>query len=214
MKKNLVRRGAILALAAVMTMGLSASVFAADKPMGNADTTNEKSDTTEVEGQVVDTAPGDPSYVITIPEKIDFGTLKQPTTNTDSFKTVEFTVTAEDFNNIASGSAVAVLVKDSADTASTDNAWNGEFAIKQNGNELKYSVLNPAGTDLNDTRKGYEHGLLFSAFAVEGSVQGTAKLNQKQLYGKDLKGADKSWVGIYKGTMDFYAKVVSAADYQ
>lgn len=212
MKKKMISRILTIALAGAMVFASASAVFGANKPMDNGSAANEKSGSTKVEGIVETASPGDPSYVITIPEKIDFGTLRQPATDTDSFKDIPFVVTASEFSNIPQGSAVAVLVRDAKD-AQTNNEWSGKFAIEKDGNELVYTVLNQSGTDLSTLKLDYANGILFNAFAAEGDANGTARLNQKQLYGKDLNGADSSWVGTYEGTMNFYAKVVSMADY-
>ncbi|MCD8364926.1 MAG: hypothetical protein LUC83_03780 [Clostridiales bacterium] len=210
-KSSLWKRGTGLLLAGVLACGAPATVFAS-QTLGDAQTENEQTGSTEVEGEVKSSSPGDPSYVITIPAKIDFGTLRQPSTDTDSFKDVSFTVTASDFYNIASGSAVAVLLKDSNDV-NTGGSWSGEFAITKDTCSLEYSILNSAGTSVAESTLTYDHGLLFAVYANEGKVAGTARLNQRQLYGKDLKDTDSDYVGTYTGTIDFYAKVVSLAEY-
>ena len=57
--------------------------------------TNENPDSsTEVTARIEGTQPGDVSYVITIPDMVDFGTLTQPQTDTQSNKYLNFDVTA------------------------------------------------------------------------------------------------------------------------
>lgn len=57
--------------------------------------TNENPDSsTEVTARIEGTQPGDVSYVITIPDVVDFGTLAQPQTDTQSNKYLNFDVTA------------------------------------------------------------------------------------------------------------------------
>ena len=57
--------------------------------------TNENPDSsTEVTARIEGTQPGDVSYVITIPDMVDFGTLAQPQTDTQSNKYLNFDVTA------------------------------------------------------------------------------------------------------------------------
>ena len=53
--------------------------------------TNENPDSsTEVTARIEGTQPGDVSYVITIPDMVDFGTLTQPQTDTQSNKYLNF----------------------------------------------------------------------------------------------------------------------------
>lgn len=94
--------------------------------------TNENPDgSTEITARIEGAGPGDVSYVITIPDKVDFGTLTQPETETDSYKYIGFIVVATQLN--FEKGAVSVYVKDSA-------AADGQFYIKQKDVENPFTI--------------------------------------------------------------------------
>ncbi len=205
-------------LAAVLILGMQSTVFAS--------TTTDLSETSQ-SGNVTVTGtveePASPTYVITIPASIDFGTLEAPDTDEDDYKSVTFDVTASSFANFSSGTGVAVLVKDSNDEKNNVGDWGAKFYItNEDSISLEYSILDPDGDDISAGDLTRESGLLyyvFDAASVTGSsdssmtVTGTAMLNQRQLYGLDLEDEDSAYLGDYEGTLNFYVRVVYMSDY-
>ena len=70
----------ILALSMAVATMVTASTAAFAAELTLSSTTGN----TEVTANIQD--PGAVNYIITIPDKVDFGTLTQPETDTDSFK--------------------------------------------------------------------------------------------------------------------------------
>lgn len=165
------------------------------------------SGSTEVTGVVSNQNPGGVSYVIAIPDKVDFGTLQQPGDNKDAYnKSITFDVSATEINNLTQGQ-IAVLMKDG--TGDDNNAFriHGKDAANT-GKSLVYSVLDANGSDI---QKGnlYTNGYLFSTFKTAGNkVTGTLSLAQNQLYMQDLT----QWAGNYSGSINFYSAVVTMGD--
>ena len=165
--------------------------------------------TTTVEADIVDDSSGDVSYIISIPEKIDFGTLTMPEDDSVAHpKTVGFEVSAVEISGLDTAtSRIAVLLKDAA--------AKGTFQITgvrgtNNEKVLTYSVLNSAGIDIT-TGTEYANGYAMAAFSAAGqTVAGSLSLEQNQLL------ADKevaNWAGDYLGTINFYTTIANLADY-
>ena len=157
--------------------------------------------------------PGDVSYIITIPDHVDFGTLIQPETETDSYKFCELNVEATQLNNLAKNQKVAVYIKDSS-------SGDGRFLLTQQGasdpfyipydiydhtvNDQTVSSAIPVNRSANSKAQGY---LLYD-FGSEsaGKVQtAVLALNQKELYKKDLSVI----AGNYSGTITFYSELIT-----
>ena len=218
-KSSLIRRGVGLVMAGSLIFGMQSMVFATDTNL----TDSSQSGDTDVTGEVEVSSEVSPSYIITIPEKIDFGTLTSPDADEDDYKEVSFDVTAGSFVNFSDNTGVAVLVKDSEDEKDVNGDWTAGFYIRNESSySLEYDILDPSGDDISAGDLTYENGLLYHVFgaaavATSGTgsvtVTGTAQLNQRQLYGYDLADADSDRTGTYDGTLNFYAKVVSLSDY-
>lgn len=218
--KGLVRKSASLLLAGALLFGMQSIAFASSTT--DLSESNQSGDTT-VMGEVVESTTGSPTYVITIPANIDFGTLTAPDTDEDDYKSVTFDVTASSFVNFSDGTGVAVFVKDSTDEKNNVGDWNAKFYItNENSKSLEYSILNPSSEDISSGNLTFESGLLYYVFGATSvatnssgslTVTGTAKLNQSQLYGLDLEDEDSDYLGTYEGTLNFYAKVVDISDY-
>lgn len=162
---------------------------------------------TAVTGKVEETDVGDVTYTISIPEKIDFGTLQQPEDQEEAhICQKQMTIKAEYVDGLQEGTRVAVLVKDSAETEdSTDFKIVGQD-LTNSGQKLVYTIENAAvpGTLINQGTR-YPNGYLVSTFKEVGdSTTLDLKLDQNQLYGKYLP----QWAGNYKGTLNFYSTVV------
>ena len=192
----------ILALSmAVATMvTVSTAAFAAEL------TPSSTTGNTEVTANIQD--PGAVNYIITIPDKVDFGTLTQPETDTDSFKDVKFTVTATKIENLSDNNRVAVAVKDKDATVDDD-----QFYITQKtspNTKLMYLVYDTdtIGESDNHLAEGVmgNDGYDLAYFKNQGqSATGTIRLNQKQLYGKDIAEI----AGDYSGTMVFTSSILT-----
>lgn len=193
-----------LLITAMLVMGFTVSAFATD--LTSADPAGDTSVEAEIQGE--DT--GEVSYIISIPEKIDFGTLTMPESDTESHaKTVDFEVSAVEINGLdKSTSRVVVLMSDAA-------AELGKFQITgvsgtNNDKVLEYSVLNSAGIDLT-SGKAYDNGYAFAAFYAAGqSISGKLSLEQNQLL-EDTEIAN--WAGDYLGTINFYTTIASIGSY-
>lgn len=165
---------------------------------------------TAVEADILDEDIGAVSYIISIPEKIDFGTLQMPSdTSEPHVKTVGFQVSAVEIDGLdTTTSRIAVLMKNAV--ATTDTFQIQGNSETNNDKILRYTVLNAAGNDITTGVK-YTNGYAFAAFSAIGqSVNGTLSLEQNQLC-EDTNLAN--WVGDYLGTINFYTAIASIADY-
>jgi len=188
----------------------SSPVSASDAANGNTVTDALPAGDTTVTGKVEDAEHGDVTYIISIPDKVDFGTLSQPESNAASPVERTAAISASEINGLNTGtSRVAVLLKDSA-------ADGGFKLIGQDsansGKELEYSIYTVAGnTETNVTSQNkYPNGYLIVLFQETGNkIDLKLKLDQNQLYGQELSG----WVGNYKGTLNFYSTVGSIGSF-
>lgn len=183
--------------------------------LDNALEENQEADTS-VEATVSDQTPGSPTYVIRIPSVIDFGLLKAPATDTNSFKDIPFAVELVSISGVERGSAVCVLVRDGKTPPGLQRPTS-DFTLNKANLELVYSVFNgsadpDSGTNLFERGRWYENGYLFGLFdhnEIPGSsLPGALRLNQRALFGKDLS----EYSGNYSGTMHFYSKIGNRDD--
>lgn len=195
---------------AMAIVSVTASVF--------ADTTlTDKSNTgsSEVSAKIAgDDEPGNVSYMITIPEKIDFGTLTQPSDDSaDHYKDVEFNVMATQVNGFENHSDwyVRVKVKDQNYKFEEDERFfitqkTVSYPDSSNGNnKFEYGVY--LGEDnIADRNRKDENGINLAFFRKAGDQANVKiRLNQNQLYGCDLK----SIAGDYSGSLVFHSSIVS-----
>ena len=204
MKKGKFKKlGAGLCVAALV-VGTPTFVFATGTEKELNDST--PSGNTSVTAQVSTRPdPNDPVYVIAIPQKVDFGTLQQPATDSNSYKKTDITVKCIEANNIPNDKWIAVLVKDSRATSSAD-----PFRLVKDNAEnitLDYEML--VGDNSILEQPWYTNGYLFNAFKNPGDVAtNTLRLNQKQLYGKNMA----TYAGTYTGNLTFYTRLASFDD--
>lgn len=194
-----------------LALMMAAALFAAVLPVSATELTNvNQAGDTAVEADIMGEDTGDVTYIIAIPEKIDFGTLVMPE-NADSAtaKTVGFTVSAVEIKGLDTNtSRVAVLMKDA-------DAAMGTFQIRgintTNATKvLNYNVLNSQGTDLT-TGKSYPNGYAFAAFSEAGqAVNGTLSLDQKQLLDDPVVA---NWAGNYLGSINFYTAIAEISSF-
>lgn len=183
------------ALVATTVTAVSAAELTNLNPDGQTEVT------AHISGEV-----GEVNYIITIPDKIDFGELVQPSEDVNSYKDMNFTVKATEMN-IDEGSYVSVYVKDQNATVDAP-----EFNIVQKTTPytaFEYDVYDEAtiGEDtlsFTDSATMTENGYHLASFSSAGQeLVGSLRINQKQLYGKDLA----TIAGDYSGYMIFHSAI-------
>ena len=154
-------------------------------------------------------ASGEISYVITIPDKVDFGTLTPPETDTDSFKDVPYEVTAVNIEGLSEDQYVLIRLKDK-DATEEDS----QFYLTQKtspNTKFIYDVYNISPIEnhyspLASVSMTEPNGYFLVAFDKIGAkTTGTLRFNQKQLYGKDISEI----AGDYSGTMVFTSSILT-----
>lgn len=169
------------------------------------------SNSTEVKANIVD--PGYVSYVITIPETADFGTLTQPdSTDTDHYTFFGFEVEATELN-IKGNQGVTVYMKGSS---ADDNQFyiisqkveSDPFTIAYDVydttvNEGNIGSYNPINTTKTPGTYGY-HLCTFLAGSTGETQEVTLALNQNALYGQTLSDI----AGDYSGTIEFHSGLI------
>lgn len=165
---------------------------------------------TEVKANIVD--PGSVSYVITIPDTADFGTLTQPdSTDTDHYTFYGFEVEATELN-IKSNQGVSVYMKDiSAD----DNQFYISQKVESDPFTIAYDIYDttvneenigsyePINTTTTPGAYGY-HLCTFFAGSTGETQDVTLSLNQNVLYGETLSNI----AGDYSGTITFHSALI------
>ena len=192
----------ILALSMAVATMVTASTAAFAAELTLSSTTGN----TEVTANIQ--ASGEISYVITIPDKVDFGTLTPPETDTDSFKDVPYEVTAVNIEGLSENQYVLVRIKDKDATEE-----DGKFYLTQKtspNTKLTYDMYDrktivDSDIPLNKGRMVNPDGYYLGDFQNTGdSKTGTLRLNQKQLYGKDIAEI----AGDYSGTIVFTSSII------
>lgn len=160
--------------------------------------------------------PGNVSYIITIPDKLDFGTLTKPENDSeDHFKDVNFDVVATEINGLDEPNwYVRVKVKDSSYIMDEEE----RFFITQrtilypddsNGkNKFEYSFYTGTSADnpITNNRKD-EHGFNVAFFKTTGQkAECMLRLNQNQLCNYNIKEI----AGEYSGSVVFHSSIVNA----
>ncbi len=188
----------LLATAAVVSA--SAATLTNEDPNGD----------TEVTAKIEGSTPGEVSYVITIPDKVDFGTLEQPETDTDSYVYSDFEVEATELNMTSGAVSVYVQGYDEEDNQYylTQQSVGAPFEIPY---DIYTGIVNDSTltdqTAINPDGSPGVNGYHFTTFNhdAQGTVQdGTLVLNQRALYGQDLDAI----AGDYSDTMTFYSTIV------
>ena len=201
MKKSVMKKIMAGLCAAVMLTTCSMGVFAGQEGEIDLDPSEEskQSGKTEVTANV-EKNDNTPDYVIIIPQVVDFGTLKQPTTDANAYVSQDITVKCTKADGLAAGEGIAVLVKDS--TAASADA---PFIL--NGQNSECSLTYEMYNQNSNVRDGnwYDNGFLFITFTSAGQEHtNQLRLNLNQLYGKDIN----TWGGTYSGKLNFYTKIV------
>ena len=195
MKKKLV---AGVMATTMMASVMSTGVFAKDLDPSDE---NKKAGDTQVTATVGENE-NKASYVIQIPDTVDFGKIQQPETEGNVYSTHDITVSCIQADNLAAGNAIAVLVKDASAVESSD-----PFRLTHNANSecvLNYEIMNNNDESIQNGT-WYANGFLFNLFTGAGQeATDKLRLNRNQLYNKDLS----VWGGQYTGTLNFYTKIV------
>ena len=193
----------ILALSMAVAIMVTASTAAFAAELTLSSTTGN----TEVTANIQ--ASGEISYVITIPDKVDFGTLTPPETDTDSFKDVPYEVTAVNIEGLSEDQYVLIRLKDK-DATEEDS----QFYLTQKtspNTKFIYDVYNISPIEnhyspLASVSMTEPNGYFLVAFDKIGAkTTGTLRFNQKQLYGKDISEI----AGDYSGTMVFTSSILT-----
>ena len=153
-------------------------------------------------------ASGEISYVITIPDKVDFGTLTPPETDTDSFKDVPYEVTAVNIEGLSEDQYVLIRLKDK-DATEEDSQF---YLTQKTSPNTKFiydvydiSPIENYYSPLASVSMTEPNGYFLVAFNEIGAkTTGTLRFNQKQLYGKDISEI----AGDYSGTMVFTSSIL------
>lgn len=204
MKNKMMKRWMAGMCAVVLATVPTIGVVAADKEV--KDNAN---DTTKVTATVTDETSA-PKYVVSIPEKVDFGTLYIPESAAVNYKTTDITVKCVNATDLPSGSAVTVLVKDDDSTSESTT-----FKLRQNGTgsdkTLNYEMIRENGVNVATSDNWHDsYGFLYHAFTAAGqSLTNTLRLDQGQLHTKQ-----GDWLGAYSGNLTFYVKVANMGNVQ
>lgn len=167
---------------------------------------------TEVTAHITGSNPGDVSYVITIPDVVDFGELTQPA-NKDSndFKDVGFDVELTEVSGLdPDAQKISVYVRDDGASIAGDQ----EFYITNKVDSTKkfqYDLYDIPAENITETTGSVNantmsnaSGYYLTAFTTAGdSLNGTLRLNQIQLCDYSLAEI----VGEYSGHMVFFSTV-------
>lgn len=200
-----------IAMAAALAMSASLTVYAEGTKQL---TKNNPSDFTEVKAHI-DGSTGAVSYIIEIPEVVDFGNLTQPETNADSYISKPYDVTAIEIKGLAKDAQgnvtqqVSVYVKDESATTTNSNFYIANTDPAKDY-KLQYHVFDTTSISettppLSSVTMSSDKGYFLKAFTEQGQqVNGTLVLNQNQLFGKDLEAMS----GDYSGHMVFYSEIV------
>lgn len=155
--------------------------------------------------------PGSVSYVITIPETVDFGTLTQPDSiDADHYAIYRFEVEATELN-LKSNQGVTVYMKDAN---STDNQFYLEQQNTETPFKISYDVYDTTVTvdnintydPINTTAEPGTYGYHLCTFLydAQGSTQPVnLALNQNALYDQTLSDI----AGDYSGTITFHCSL-------
>lgn len=197
MKKKIA--AGLMAAAMIMT---ALPVCAAESEVTNVS----PSGATAVEADIAEADTGEVSYIVSIPDKIDFGTLEMPESDSEAHvKEVGFTVTVVELTGLPARNGLAVLMKDASAEMGTFQL-SGVSAANSD-KVLEYSVYNSNDADITEDATDYANGYLLAVFTEAGqSEEGTLSLEQNQLLSDPLI---ENWVGDYMGTINFYTTIGS-----
>ena len=166
-----------LFLCVLMPMTAQAVELTEGKPGGS----------TEVIASVIPNS-GDVTYIITVPDVVDFGTLTPPASDEDSYRDVTYTVVAEEVEGLDPDSQqITVYVKDQNATGN-----EREFYIVNKLNSdiaFSYNIYCAVGEENVNEASRVNNGDYFTAgyylysFTDQGqTMEGTLRINQRDLW--------------------------------
>lgn len=197
--KALVTVALAAAMVSASALSVSAGTLSNENPWGE----------TEVIARIDGNSSGEVTYTIIIPDVIDFGTLEQPQINEDQYKDVGFTVkTGNTVEGLTPSQYIMLYVRDK--TASVNGSNDFVIANKVDPTKtFKYDVYvdSALNININSNAMTSTRGYKFTNFTIANEeVQGTLRLNEHQLYGKDIS----ELVGEYSGYMIFFSQIEGA----
>lgn len=178
-------------------------------------------DEVEVTARILgENEPGEVSYIVSIPDKIDFGTLVKPADAGDSFVEIPYTVRAEKITGLDDADHQNWYVRIQVRDKTYEMDEQEQFYLSQTTasypevsigkHTLLYTIcLGDSNANVEDnTSFKNEHGFNIAFFHETGDeVTGKFRLNQHQLYGKDLN----EYAGEYSGSAVFHTSIVHSA---
>lgn len=197
------RRVLSLVIVGLMACTLFALPAIADDQQTQQLTDQTTSGNTEVDAKITDGA-GEVAYIVTIPEKIDFGTLVCPETDVDDNAIQKFIVKCEKMQGV---SKIDVSV---CNEGSVKGEANQIFYLTNMTNAScsfkpvydLYVGVNEGNKKIDVTQAMPANGFDYVAFSKEGQeVTGGVVLNQRQLF--SYKDNLASIAGSYSGNMVF-----------
>ena len=198
--KKIISIALAAAMAAVSAISVSAAQLTESNPNG----------LTQVIAHIDGIEPGEVSYIITIPDVVDFGTLTIPADDSQDYdRDVTYSVEATLIENLnPTTQTIAVYVKDQNASASERNFY---IANKENSDvKFSYDIYRASGEgNVNESTRVnngdfFTKGYYLTGFKNEGdTITGTLRFHQKQLYGLNI--ADIA--GDYSGYMVFFSAI-------
>lgn len=167
-----------------------------DQELTNQNTSGQ----TEVDAEIKD-GSGEVAYIVTVPVKIDFGTLVCPDTDVDSNKIIPYDVTCVQMLGVRN---VKVSV---CNLGAKEGATNQIFYLTNDDNwtssfKPTYDVYVTRDNKIDTSGAMPKNGFDYTIFTAEGeSVKSGVVLNQRQLF--PYKDNLKSIAGNYIGNLVF-----------
>ena len=198
--KRIITLALAVLLAAMSVVSVSAAQLTESNSNGN----------TEVIANIQGANPGDVTYIITIRDVVDFGTLTVPADDSQDYnRDVTYTVEATEIEGLdTTTQTISVYVKAQGSSAD-DRAF--QIANKANSRiEFDYDIYRAVGDDnVNEATRVnngdfFTNGYYLTSFNAEGQIlEGTLRFHQKQLYGLNI--ADIA--GDYSGYMVLFSAI-------
>ena len=201
------KKFAAIALAAAVATASSFSAYAVQEL-----TETNQSGQTEVKAKIQGSVPAGVSYIIEIPDVIDFGTLTYPENNENSYVLQDFTITAREINGLTGSQMVAVSVKNE----NADTNVNTHFYITNKSNssiKFTYDVFDSDAANIQaaPNTQAINAGQMPTAgyslcnFTTSGEeFRGSIRINQNQL--RNYSSVAEI-VGDYNGHMVFSSMI-------
>ncbi len=167
-----------------------------DQELTNQNTSGQ----TEVDAEIKD-GSGEVAYIVTVPVKIDFGTLVCPDTDVDSYKIIPYDVTCVQMLGVKNVKvSVCNLGAKEGETnqifyLTNDDNWTSSF-------KPTYDVYVNRENKIDTSKAMPKNGFDYAVFTAEGEfVNSGVALNQRQLF--PYKDNLKSIAGNYIGNLVF-----------